>query len=456
MFGLMALILAALTITAYILGSRRATAAAGDDLSRLHSRPVYHGAYAALLTFLAAFFAAVVASLIASWVVDGSIAALISEQAPGLSSIERDLVRSDAVAIATGGFASRVDDLRNVVAERYGTLSGFAALLIPGATLAAGLGTLWMALKRVNLDFRARNRAEKIVMAMLMAAAVVAILTTFGILSSLIGETFRFFQNIPIHKFIFGSTWSPLSGVFEGRLDPDRVGALPLFVGTLLITFIAMAVALPIGLFAAIYLAEYASPRMRALVKPVLEILAGVPTVVYGFFAAITVAPVIRGIGETLGLSVASESALGAGLVMGIMIIPFISSLSDDVITAVPQALRDGSLGLGSTHAETIRKVVVPAALPGLVSAALLGFARAIGETMIVVMAAGQGANLTFNPLEAVTTVTVQIVMLITGDTEASTAAGPAFALGFTLFVVTLAFNIAAQRIVRKYREAYD
>ncbi|MFT6061523.1 MAG: phosphate transport system permease protein [Paracoccaceae bacterium] len=214
--------------------------------------------------------------------------------------------------------------------------------------------------------------------------------------------------------------------------------------------------AAPVGLFAAIYLSDFASPTVRAWAKPMLEILAGIPTVVYGFFAAITVAPFIRGMGEGIGLDVASESALAAGLVMGIMIIPFVSSLSDDVINAVPQSLRDGSYGLGATKAETIRQVVLPAALPGIVSALLLGVSRAIGETMIVVMAAGQGANLTLNPLEAVTTVTVQIVMLITGDTEASVAAGPAFTLGFTLFCVTLALNVIALRIVRKYREMYD
>ena len=257
-------------------------------------------------------------------------------------------------------------------------------------------------------------------------------------------------------KYIFGTEWSPLAGVHSGTMDPDRVGAIPLFVGTLLITLIAMIVAVPIGLMAAIYLSDFASTRVRAWAKPMLEILAGIPTVVYGFFAAITLAPAIRGWGEAIGLSVASESALAAGVVMGIMIIPFISSLSDDVINAVPQSLRDGSYGLGATKAETIRQVVLPAALPGIVSAVLLGVSRAVGETMIVVMAAGQGANLTVNPLEAVTTVTVQIVMLITGDTEAETAAGPAFTLGFTLFCVTLLLNIVALRIVRKYREAYD
>ena len=223
-----------------------------------------------------------------------------------------------------------------------------------------------------------------------------------------------------------------------------------------MITGIAMLVAVPIGLMAAVYLSDYAGPKVRACAKPLLEILAGIPTVVYGFFAAITVAPLIRGSGEALGLSVASESALAAGLVMGIMIIPFISSLSDDVINAVPQSLRDGSYGLGATRAETITKVVLPAALPGIVSAILLGVSRAVGETMIVVMAAGQGANLTWNPLEAVTTVTVQIVALITGDTEADTAAGPAFALGFTLLCITLLLNMLALRIVQKYRMRYE
>jgi phosphate transport system permease protein len=239
-------------------------------------------------------------------------------------------------------------------------------------------------------------------------------------------------------------------------MDPDKVGAVPLFVGTMLITLIAMIVAVPIGLMAAIYLSDFASARTRSMVKPMLEVLAGIPTVVYGFFAAITVAPFLRETGEAIGLDVASESALAAGVVMGIMIIPFISSLSDDVINAVPQSLRDGSYGLGATKAETIRQVVLPAALPGIVSAVLLGVSRAVGETMIVVMAAGQGANLTLNPLEAVTTVTVQIVMLITGDTEAETAAGPAFTLGFTLFCVTLLMNVIALRIVRRYRELYD
>ena len=307
-------------------------------------------------------------------------------------------------------------------------------------------------------EWRARNHSEKVIRAVLLVMAGIAILTTIGIVLSLIFETMRFFSAIDwqIHKYLFGTTWSPLSGVFEGKMDADKVGALPLFAGTLLITLIAMIVAVPVGLFAAIYLSDFASARVRAFAKPMLEILAGIPTVVYGFFAAITLAPLLRDGGEAIGIRVASESALAAGIVMGVMIIPFISSLSDDVINSVPQSLRDASLGLGATKAETMQQVVLPAALPGIVSAVLLAVSRAIGETMIVVMAAGQGANLTANPLEAVTTVTVQIVALITGDTEAETAAGPAFTLGFTLFVLTLIMNMAAQRLVAKYREKYD
>jgi phosphate transport system permease protein len=308
------------------------------------------------------------------------------------------------------------------------------------------------------MEFRARNRAEGFIRGLLWSSAALAILTTVGIIASLLGETLIFFDNIDwrVDDFLFGTTWSPLSGVTAGKMDPEKVGFLPLFTGTLLITVIAMLVAVPVGLFAAIYLSEFASVRVRAWAKPMLEILAGIPTVVYGFFAAITVAPFIRSLGESIGLDVASESALAAGLVMGVMIIPFISSLSDDVLNAVPQALRDGSYAVGATKAETVRQVVLPAALPGIVSAVLLGVSRAVGETMIVVMAAGQGANLTLIPTEAVTTVTVQIVMLITGDTEASVAAGPAFTLGFTLFCITLGLNVIALRIVRRYREMYD
>jgi phosphate transport system permease protein len=293
---------------------------------------------------------------------------------------------------------------------------------------------------------------------LLLACACVAIFTTLGILLSVLFESFRFFQAVPASEFMFGTEWSPQMAIRSDQVGSSgSFGAIPLFVGTLLISFIAMLVAVPAGLMSAIFLAEYAGPKVRGFAKPTLEILAGIPTVVYGFFAALTVAPFLRDAGEGVGLEVSSESALAAGLVMGVMIIPFISSLADDVINAVPQSMRDGSLGLGATRSETIKKVIFPAALPGIVGGILLAVSRAIGETMIVVMAAGLAAKLTANPLETVTTVTVQIVTLLVGDQEFdSPKTLAAFALGLMLFVVTLALNFIALRVVKKYREQYD
>jgi phosphate transport system permease protein len=450
--------IAALGAVFFFAAKARAVSVAGGDLRLLHSRPNYHGLLALLVSVIAGWIILFVIGIGWTTAIERGLASDIATKAPDLSPIQVELVLNDAAAIVEGGVASKRDTLREEIAAKiasqYGLRDWGTFLLSLGA--AAFLG-LW-ALRNINPGWRARNRSETIVTRLLGLTAVIAIATTIGIVGSLIFETINFFNNIDwqIHKFLFGTTWSPLSGVQAGKLDPDKVGAVPLFAGTLLITIIAMLVAVPIGLFAAIYLSDFAGPKVRAWAKPMLEILAGIPTVVYGFFAALTLAPFLRNSGESIGLSIASESALAAGIVMGIMIIPFISSLSDDVINAVPQSLRDGSYGLGATKAETIRQVVLPAALPGIVSAVLLGISRAVGETMIVVMAAGQGANLTVNPLEAVTTVTVQIVMLITGDTEASTAAGPAFTLGFTLFCVTLLMNVAAQRIVRRYRETYE
>ncbi|MGJ8662080.1 MAG: phosphate ABC transporter permease subunit PstC, partial [Marinicella sp.] len=299
---------------------------------------------------------------------------------------------------------------------------------------------------------------EKIIEGILLLAASIAIMTTVGIVMSVLFESTRFFGEVPILSFMFGTEWSPQTAIRADQVGSSAAfGAVPLFVGTMLISFIALLVSVPLGLMSAIYLSEYASRSVRAVAKPVLEILAGIPTVVYGFFAALTVAPFIRGFGESIGLSVASESALAAGLVMGIMIIPFVSSLSDDVLSAVPQSLREGSLGLGATRSETIVKVLIPAALPGIVGGVLLAASRAIGETMIVVMAAGLAANLTVNPLEAVTTVTVQIVTLLTGDQEFDSAKTlAAFALGLMLFVTTLILNVIALHVVRKYREQYE
>jgi phosphate transport system permease protein len=303
---------------------------------------------------------------------------------------------------------------------------------------------------RTRPNYKLRRRLELVILALLAAASGVAVLTTMGIVLSVLYESLLFFAEVPFWQFLFGTTWAPTA-------QPGQFGIVPLLAGTLLITLVAILVAGPLGLFSAIYLAEYADQRVRKIAKPVLELLAGIPTVVLGFFAALTVAPFLRRFGESLGLSVASESALAAGLVMGMMIVPLISSLSDDIINAVPQSLRDGSYAMGATKSETIRRVVLPAALPGIVSAFILATSRAIGETMIVVMAAGLAANLTFNPLAAVTTVTVQIATLLVGDQEFDSAKTlSAFALGLALFTITLALNVIALRVVRKYKEQYE
>ena len=339
-----------------------------------------------------------------------------------------------------------------------GLILGLAAAIVLGTSsiavpIVAALGAIVSAAAlypRISGEFRARNAFERFVLVVLIGCSGVAVLTTIGIVFSVLFETIIFFRAVSPIEFLFGTQWSPTS-------TPSSFGFIPLLSGTFLITFIALAVAGPLGLLSAIYMAEYASPNLRGTLKPILEILAGVPTVVLGFFAALTVAPLIRSTGESLGLNVASESALAAGLVMGMMIIPLVSSLSDDIINAVPQSLRDGSYAMGATKSETIKRVVLPAALPGIVSAFMLAVARAVGETMIVVMAAGLAANLTANPLQAVTTITVQIATLLVGDQEFdSPKTLSAFALGFVLFMFTLALNYIALRIVQKYREQYD
>jgi len=327
---------------------------------------------------------------------------------------------------------------------------GSASVVMPAAAAIAGTAAIAVLHSRIKSDFRARNLFERFVLVMLAACSGVAILATIGIVFSVLVESLAFFSEVQIFGFLFGTQWSPTA-------DPPSFGFIPLLAGTLLITAIAILVAGPLGLLSAIYMAEYAGPRLRGILKPLLEMLAGIPTVVLGFFAALTVAPLIRGSGQALGLSVASESALAAGLVMGMMIVPLISSLADDIINAVPQSLRDGSFAMGATHSETIKRVVLPAALPGIASAFMLAISRAIGETMIVVMAAGLAANLTFNPLAAVTTITVQIATLLVGDQEFDSAKTlSAFALGFVLFLFTLTLNFIALRVVQKYRQAYD
>jgi phosphate transport system permease protein len=324
--------------------------------------------------------------------------------------------------------------------------------------LAVGAAGAWFARARISPALNARLPVEGALHFALAGSSLVAILATIGIIASLAFEAARFFERVPIADFLFGLQWSPQTAIRADQVGSSGAfGAVPVFAGTLLITVIAMSVAVPVGLLSAVYLSEYADSRTRAVVKPMLEVLAGIPTVVYGFFAALTVAPAVRGFGERLGLDVSSESALVAGVVMGVMIIPFVSSLSDDVIKAVPVSLREASLGLGATQSETIRRVVLPAALPGVVGAILLAVSRAVGETMIVVMAAGLAANLTANPLESVTTVTVQIVTLLVGDQEFDSAKTlAAFALGLALFLVTLALNAIALEVVRRNREQYE
>jgi len=448
-----------LTAAGYQLGRRRALAVGHGDASTLHSRPVHHGAFVALWCGLPA--AAVLLawllvgpSLIDSIVLDGTPAEVRALPAERLA-----LFLADARRIAAGDAASAppTDAVLDAAAHfRQLMALGDRALVALCLTVAAA--GLALGRRRIHRELRARNAVERVVTMGLFACSTVAVLTTVGILLSLSFEAMRFFALVSPSEFLFGTQWSPQLALREDQVGSSGAfGAVPVFLGTLVVTVIAMAVAAPLGLLAAIYLSEYASDRLRTVAKPALEILAGIPTVVYGFFAALSIAPLVRQAGAAIGLDVASESALAAGLVMGVMIIPFVSSLSDDVISAVPQALREGSLGLGATRSETIRQVVLPAALPGVVGAMLLAVSRAIGETMIVVMAAGLAANLTVKPWEAVTTVTVQIVTLLVGDQEFDSAKTlAAFALGLVLFIVTLILNVIALVVVRRYREQYE
>ena len=461
MFWLLFAALILAFVVALYVGAARARRVAAGAIHTLHSRPAYHGGYLAILTTLPALGVLVLWSIAQGPVIDRIVVAQVSDLFATLSVPEQAAFLRDARAMAFGGIVGFPDAAREAAAASYTGLYRTSAIAM---TVVIALLAAWgfrTGLGAIAPQRRTRHFVERAVMLLLVACSVVAIVTTIGIVLSLIFESIRFFTMIPIHDFLFGLHWAPQSA-FAGagqvtEANPEVFGAVPLIAGTLFITAIAMLVAGPVGLFAAIYLSDYATARVRAVAKPVLEILAGVPTVVYGFFAALTVAPFIRNTGQGLGLDVSSESALAAGVVMGIMIIPFVSSLSDDVISAVPQSLRDGSLALGSTKSETIRRVVLPAALPGIVSAMILAISRAIGETMIVVMAAGLAANLTINPLEAVTTVTVQIVTLLVGDQEFNSAKTlAAFALGLLLFCVTLTLNFIALRVVQKYREQYD
>jgi len=449
----------ALAVVWYKMGHAYAMGQAGGHARNLHSRPGYYGTYTALWCALPAFLLLVVWLVAQNPIITGMVISGLPEAQQSLPDNELGLLMNDVRNMASGDFARETADPEVLAAaDRYSSLRTTSFIIMTVLTLSVGIVGGFLARARVMPELRARNSVERMIMMLLIAASMIAILTTVGIVLSLLFESWRFFLQIPFHEFLFGLQWSPQTALRADQVGSSGAfGAVPVFAGTLLITIIAMCVAVPVGLMSAIYMAEYATPRFRSVVKPILEILAGIPTVVYGFFAALTVAPVVRSVGESLGLEVASESALAAGLVMGVMIIPFVSSLSDDVITAVPRSLREGSYGMGATKSETIRQVVLPAALPGIVGSILLAVSRAIGETMIVVMAAGLAANLTGNPFAAVTTVTVQIVTLLVGDQEFdSPKTLAAFALGLVLFFITLCLNIVALHVVRKYREQYD
>jgi phosphate transport system permease protein len=448
--------IAVLGASGFMLARSRALAVA-DAGSRLHSLPGYYGWYAALWSALPGI-AVIVLWLAAAPSLLPSLA-LAPGVAPPEDPAQRELFWNDVENLARGNFTTEdANDAVRSTAQRYVALRARALTGAFVLTVLLGVAGGAIALRGIRPTLAARVHVERVLRGALMLSSTLAVLVTIGIVLSLVFETARFFHTVSPREFLFGTEWSPQIAMRADQVaSAGSFGAVPVFVGTLLITAIAMLVAVPIGLLSAIHMTFYASARARDVLKPLLEILAGVPTVVYGFFAALVVAPAVRDLGGALGLSVASESALAAGLVMGIMIVPFISSLSDDAITAVPISLRDGSFGLGATRSETIRLVIVPAALPGIVGGFLLAVSRAIGETMIVVMAAGLAANLSFNPLDAVTTVTVQIVTLLTGDQEFDSAKTlAAFALGLTLFVVTLVLNVAALRIVKRYREKYD
>ncbi|KCZ94625.1 phosphate ABC transporter permease subunit PstC [Hyphomonas johnsonii] len=459
---LMLALLAMMASGAFFVGRVQAERFSAAGSGRFHSRPNYHGYYVAMWTVVPALVMAMAYGLLG----DDIVRALLRRELPASFSamppIELSVYLDSISRAASQGGFSGSDRIFSAITNRFLELQGVIKTVTIGlTTLCAGSGFL-LARRRVAPGFRARNKVEGGMEAFLFLCAAVAIATTVGIVASLLYESLRFFAQVPIWDFLLGTRWNAQTSA--------EFGALPLFFGTFMIALIAMLIAAPVGLFAAIYLSEYAGPRVRGSVKPILEVLAGIPTVVYGFFALLVVAPTIRTIAVWINMTlinagVTSEpflaaqptSALAAGLVMGIMVIPFVSSLSDDVINAVPQTLRDAAYAMGATKSETVKHVVLPAALPGIIASLLLAVSRAIGETMIVVMAAGQRARISADPTADLTTITVQIVALLTGETEFdSPKTLSAFALGLVLFVITLIFNLIALRVVQKYREKYD
>ncbi|OYW48946.1 MAG: phosphate ABC transporter permease subunit PstC [Novosphingobium sp. 28-62-57] len=425
---------------------------------RLHSLPNFHAWYVALWVGVPAALFALAWNGISPALVTAQVMADPAAAVLPAFGFERETWLAEARAVATGAAFGVFNEGAQALVEPYRAAISFYDTVGLAITIIVAFAGGAFAFLRLKPDFTARTRVERSVMALLMIASLVAILTTVGIIASLVFETVRFFGMVSPIDFLFGTHWSP-DPMSSGTPDGGDYGAIPLFWGTIYIgAIIAMIVAIPLGLMSAIFLTQYASNSVRKVMKPLLEILAGVPTVVYGYFAALTVAPMVRDAAQAIGISSAStESAVAAGLVMGVMIIPFVSSMADDSIAAVPQSLRDGSLAMGATTSETISKVLVPAALPGIVAGVMLAISRAIGETMIVVMAAGASANLTANPFESMTTVTFQIVAMLTGEGSFDHPATlSAFALGMVLFLVTLTLNFIALRVVKRYREAYD
>ena len=459
MNSLIAGVILILCLSSYFFGRSEARKLVTQNI-KLKALPAYYGYYLSLWCGLPALIIFGCWSLFEPTI----IKVLILNNFPQIES--KDLFYEQTLSFFNGNFSGEITNEIKAASIKYSSINIIAQNSKIVIIAAALIGSLTFAYRKIQNNNKARDDVEIILKVLLFTSSLVAILTTVGIIVSLLFESLKFFSTINIFEFIFGTSWSPQRAFVRdaSAITPeellelqDAFGSVPLFAGTAFIALIAMCVAVPIGLFSGIYLAEYASTKVRKYSKPIIEILAGIPTVVYGFFAALTVGPFFRTLGESLGLSVSSESALAAGLIMGVMIIPYISSLSDDVINSVPQSLREGSYAVGATKSETIKKVVIPAALPGIIGSILLAVSRAIGETMIVVMAAGLAANLTINPLESTTTITTQIVMILVGDQEFdSPKTQAAFALGLTLFIATLILNYIALRVVKKYREKYD
>lgn len=452
------LLLLAVSIAGYIW-NRQAAQAVRNGGERLHSLSGFHGFYSFLVAFVPVFLLLLIWIVLQGPVVDWMImSGLPDGSLDGLSTGGRQLVLAEITTISNGTIFGTPDPWKVEAAERMIRLNQSGSILLLAVVAVLTVLLIVFARFRVAADFRARHGVERIVSGLMIACASLAIFVTVGIVLSLSFETYRFFEMVSITEFLFGTNWEPQIPLRDDQVAAEGAfGWLPVILGTIVIMFIALALAIPVGLMSAIYLNEFAPNWFRAGAKPILEILAGVPTVVYGFFAILVVAPAIRQFGQSIGLDVSPNTALAAGGVMGIMLVPFISSFADDALSAVPQSLRDGALGLGATRAEMMTTVLFPAAIPGIVGGVLLAVSRAIGETMIVVMAAGLIATMTINPLDSVTTVTVQIVTLLIGDTSFDNPKTlSAFALGMMLFIVTLIINVFAIRIVRKYREAYD